>query len=156
MKVKCPYWRCCQIIKRRDEIDTHYQTCWACDCRDNHHLIGQCGLQIIDCHNNKHGCKVRMKRKELIQCHLQQCPFNRSSHDNHKQSIQLTQEQIDRIKRNKELALQRRRNRLSQLSQTDKNKTMMITEDMKRQIQEKKQKAIERRRMHRMRSSQMF
>ena len=173
LKVKCPNFKCCGIIARRDQIDKHYLSCWALKCNDrDNHEIGKCGLQIIECNNI--GCNVKMQRSDLIKYHADECPFKyMNNNGNTNMNIctpskenkrKLTQAELDRIKQNREKALERQRRwRLSQLSQnhslapsthghSNNNHTVhtQLTEEQKRRIEQNRQRAIERRRMNQM------
>ena len=185
--MKCPNYKCCGIVTRRDQIDNHYQTCWASNCKHrDHHEIGKCPLQIIECPNN--GCNVKMRRGDMLRYHQNDCQFNNNNNNNNdngnsmdlctpKKSNNgmnngsLTEEQIERIRQNREKALQRRNQwRLSQSVQhdsftqspqsqqannydnnnNDRNKNV-LSEDVKRRIEQNRQKALARRRAYQMR-----
>eukprot|EP01084_Bolivina_argentea_P313913 543674_1 len=161
LKVKCPNWKCCQIIQTRDKIENHFKTCWANNCNNcENHQIGKCLLEIIKCSNI--GCNVNISRQQMNEYHINQCKFKRNINvsrpiENNYVNGGLTQEQREKIKRNKERALQRRAmHRLSQSSQSNNysNNNNQLSENVKRRIEQNRQNALERRRKYQMNLSQ--
>merc|ERR1719356_621029 len=132
--VQCPNWRCCQVIKRRDEIDEHFEHCWANKCNDsNMHKIGECGLQMIKCPN--YGCNANIRRYKLKNHQTKNCQFQTKKS---KRKLILTQAQRDRIQKNKQRALQRRAASYSSNG--------ALSDDIRRKIEQNKQRALQRRR----------
>ena len=133
------------MIKRRDEIDDHFKDCWANKCNGSHtHPIGQCGLQIVECPNN--GCNVELRRYKLDNHQTKQCLFGNKTKS--KRVLVLTQAQRDRIKQNKERALQRK-SRLNAKSHSQTNlssNTCALSEEVRRRIEQNKQRALQLRR----------